>query len=77
MKRKSIRIDELRVRAAGLSENEARQLGNAVARQLAAVELNPDQRKSLGVLNVSIRSRRGSVEQLAKEIAEGVRRRLS
>ena len=77
MSSRKVHIDELRVRTSGLTREQARTLGENVARHLA--ENIPGGRRSRKLQNVSIRINKpaGHTEdRVAETIANQIRRRL-
>ena len=77
MSSKKVQIDELRLRTSGLTREQARSLGENVARQLA--ENIPSSRRSRKLPGISIRINQGanhSQDGLAETIADQIRRRL-
>lgn len=78
MKRDTVHIDELRLRAPALTNAEGRALGNAVAKRLAA--LPPDLKRSQTIDRLTLQvksSSTASVDRLAAEIANAIRNRVS
>ena len=75
MNRSSIQIGDLRLRAPGLTPEQAQRLGRTVARRLA--ELQPNAGRRINALALRVRSDAGvSVDRLADEIVSGIRRSL-
>lgn len=72
----SVRIDELRLRASGLTREQGKRLGEIVAERLAKQTLVGDQQsRIIPSLNVRVQSNAGSsVERMAFEIAGSIRR---
>jgi len=77
MEAEVIRIDELRLRVPGLSEDEARKLAVEVTRRIAERILEAGKEFSLGRLDLRISVPQGiGRDRLAKEISEEILRRL-
>ena len=74
----SVRIDELRLSASGLTREQARRLGEIVAGRLAKLPLAGDrQSRKIPSLNVRVHSSAGSsVERMADAIVASIRRNL-
>ena len=73
----SIRIDDLRLRVPGLTGEQARQLGESVARRLADLHLGATSAKTIPALALRVRSRSTfSVDCLADDIVSGIHRSL-
>ena len=71
-------IDQLRLRAFGLTREQGHSLGESVARRLGELEWAPRSEKKISSLHVEVRSgERTSVEELADLIAFEIQRRLS
>lgn len=66
-----VEIRELRIRATGLSREQARRLGESVARRLAETGLGSEQSRTIPSLDVTVRGAAG-----ADEIAAQIRRKL-
>jgi len=66
-----VHIGELRLRAAGLTREQARHLGEAVAKRLAETGLTSQQSRTIPALDITVR---GSAS--AAEIAAQIRRKL-
>jgi hypothetical protein len=77
MKSGKVHIDNLRVRAQGLTPDQARRLGEMVAQRLADVRLGGQQSRNIRAANVHVRSNSGSVDSMANEIVASIRRKLS
>lgn len=65
------RIGELRIRASGLTPEQARALGRAVAERLSQSGLQDSQSRTIRSMNVSVRG-----PARAEEIAAQIRRKL-
>lgn len=77
MSSRKVRIDELRLRTSGLTREQARKLGESVARQLA--ENIPSSRRSRRLPGISVQISQPanhSEDRLAETIANQIRRRL-
>ena len=73
-----VRIHELRVRVPGLSPEQGRHLGEAVALRLAESPLPADRPRRIPSASVRLRSNGGvSMERLVEEVVDGIRRRLA
>ena len=73
----TVQIDELRVRASGLTREQARHLGEAVAKRLVELPLGTEQSRNIPTVTLRVRSNAaGSIERTADEIAVGIRRSL-
>jgi hypothetical protein len=73
----TVRIDELRLRVPGLSEPEARRLGEDVARRVADGLAAHGRVEHLGLLDLRISMPSGvSKERLAERIAEEILKKL-
>jgi hypothetical protein len=71
----SARIDRLRIRASGLTPEQARRLGESVARQLA--EMSPGRTpQQIAALTLRVRAGGGAVERLAADIAAAIGRKV-
>ena len=71
-----IRIDRLELRVGGLSRAQGRELGQAVARQLADLKIEGVPRR-LPRLCVRVESGEKAVQSIANEIVIGIRRGIS
>ncbi len=67
-------IHELRVRAPGLTQEQGRRLGEAVARRLLNVQL--DRPRTIPALAVRVRAASASIDRLADDIVRGIRRKI-
>lgn len=77
MPSEEIRIGQLRLRIPGLTEQEARKLGEEIAWRVADRLLPHGRVKHLGLLDLRISLPRGtSKERLAERIAEEILERL-
>ena len=77
MKSGKVHIDNLRVRAQGLTPEQARRLGEIVAERLADVRLVDQRSRKILATNVHVRSANSSsVESMANEIVASIRRKL-
>jgi len=77
MKRGTVQIGELRIRATGLTPEDARRLGESVAQRLVASPLVSHGQRKISELTVRTRSNgTNSVDRMAEEIAAGIRRSL-
>lgn len=77
MSSRKVQINDLRLRVPGLSREQARTLGESVARHLA--EVAPGIKRSVKMPTISIRidqPANRSIEPLAREIANRIRTRL-
>lgn len=73
----TIQINELRVRASGLTPEQARRLGESVAKRLAELPLAANQSRKIPAVTLRVRSSTTtSIERMADEIAVGIRCRL-
>jgi hypothetical protein len=71
-----VHIQELRLRAPGLTREQARHLGEALARRLANLQPAANRRNIAG-LAVNVRPpASASIDTMADAIADGIRRRL-
>ena len=72
-----MRIDQLRLRVPGLTEQEARQLGEEIARRVADSLPSQGRVEHLGLLDLRIAVPAGtSKDRLAQRIAEEILKRL-
>jgi hypothetical protein len=77
MKRGTVQIGELRIRATGLTPEDARRLGETVAQRLAASPLVSHAQRRIPELTVRTRSNgTNSVDRMAEQIVAGIRHRL-
>jgi len=78
VKSTTVHINELRVRASGLTPEQARRLGEVVAERLANPPLVGNQQsRKIPSLNIRVHSSAGSsVERMCDEIATSIRRSL-
>jgi hypothetical protein len=77
MKSAKVQISELRIRASGLTPEQARSLGETVAQRLAASPLASRGQRRIAELSVYARANgTNSVDRMAEEIVAGIRRRL-
>lgn len=73
----TVQINELRVRASGLTPEQARSLGETVAKRLAEAPLATNQSRTIPRVSLRVRSSTtSSIERMADEIAVGIRRSL-
>jgi hypothetical protein len=73
----SIHIEELRLRVPGLSEAEARRLGEEVTRRVAEALPEEGRAEKLRLVDVRLSIPQGvPKEELARRIAEGILRNL-
>lgn len=72
MSSRKIKIDELRLRAPGLTRAQAQQLGRLVAQRLSEISLPAGGARKLKSVSVNVRSTRGSLEGMAAEIANRI-----
>lgn len=76
MSLRRVHIDELRLRVSGLTRDEARRLGDAVAKHLRRLPVGNASR-SIPNMNIRMQSERtNSIEAVADAIAGNVRRKL-
>lgn len=74
MKTGTVRIGDMRIRAPGLTPGQARQLGEMVARRLAASPLAAGAPRSIGALNIRVESASaGPLHGMADEIVRRIR----
>jgi hypothetical protein len=74
----TIQIHDLRLRVPGLSREQARQLGETVARRLADVHLSGTSASSISALSLRVPvGAPVSVDRLAHNIVAGIRRSLT
>lgn len=71
----SVRIDRLRIRAAGLTPEQARRLGETVARRLADAPPVPNRSERVPAVSVRTRAKQ-SIDALADDIAAQIRRKV-
>ena len=72
-----IQIDELRIRASGLTREQGRRLGRMVAEQLSNSEISEAGPREIQALSVRVNSQStNSIGQLAASIADSIRRKL-
>jgi hypothetical protein len=77
MNTRKTQIDELRIRASGLTREQGRQLGRMVAEQLSEVPLSTSGSQNISEVSLRIRSQgRNSLETLATRIADSIRRKV-
>lgn len=77
MNTRKTQIDELRIRASGLTREQGRLLGRMVAEQLSEEPLSTSGSQNISEVSLRIRSKgRNSMETLAARIADGIRRNL-
>lgn len=77
MRPAGFQINELRLRASGLTPDQARRLGEIVAKRLSEVPLAGRQSQRITSLRLRVQSRANdSLEQMADDIAHHVRRRV-
>ena len=77
MKRGTVQIGELRIRATGLTPEEARRLGESVAQRLAASPLVSRGQRRISELTVRTRTNStNSLDRMAEAIVAGIRHRL-
>jgi hypothetical protein len=77
MKAKTIRINELRIRAQGLSLSEGKRLGELVAERLAGVARALGQSRTVTDLTIRIKAPEGNrVNRIATTIESHLRRSL-
>jgi uncharacterized protein YoaH (UPF0181 family) len=73
----TVQINELRLRASGLTHEQAQRLGETVAKRLAELPLAPGQSRKIPAVNIRVRSSgTSSIERMTDEIALGIRRSL-
>ena len=72
MSTKKVKIDELRLRAPGLTRTQAQQLGRLVAQRLSEISIPANGSRKLASISVNLRSQRGSLEAMAQEIANRI-----
>jgi hypothetical protein len=73
----TVQINELRLRASGLTPEQARHLGETVAKRLAEVPLAAHPSRKIPAVNIRVRSSgTSSVERITHEIVAGIRRSL-
>lgn len=78
MKSTSVHIKELRVRASGLTQEQARRLGELVAQRLSETPLSADRSRRIPSASVQVcSSGRNSLERVADDIVVGIRRSLA
>jgi hypothetical protein len=77
MKSTTVHINELRLRASGLTPEQARHFGKVVAERLAQSPLAMHRSRKIPALNVCVKPAAGkSLERAADDIVDGIRRRL-
>jgi hypothetical protein len=77
MSRTKVQINDLRLRVPGLTETQARQLGQAVAKRLADLPIGASDPLTIRTMSVRVKTTTGdSLTRLANEIAATVQRRL-
>ena len=73
----SVQIDQLNLRVPGLTREQGRKLGEAVAQRLAALRLTGQKPRRITSAKVRIRSgSNGSVEVMANEIVASINNKL-
>jgi hypothetical protein len=78
MNHPAVKIDELRLRVHGLSRREAGQLGEQVARELAAQLPASAAPRHIGSIHVRVKARAGdSPGRLSTTIAGSIARRIA
>ena len=77
MNRGTVHINELRLRASGLTRDQARRLGEMVAGRLSDLRLTNNQARRIPALSLRVGSvKPGSFETTADEIARAIREQL-
>jgi len=77
MKSATVHINELQVRVSGLTPEQARRLGETVAKRLAELPFATGQSRKIPAVNVRVQSSgTNSIERMTEEIALGIRRSL-
>jgi hypothetical protein len=77
MKSTTVHIDELRLRASGLTPEQGRRLGEIVAQRLSGLQLVGNQSRQIPSVHLRLRpSDGGSLERMADHIVAGIRRTL-
>jgi hypothetical protein len=72
-----VQINELRLRAPGLTPDHARYLGELVAQRLSNTPLVAEQSRQIPSQNVQLRANKGApIDRMADEIVAGIRRSL-
>lgn len=74
MSSRKVHIDELRLRAPGLSRAQAERLGKLVAKQLAERPLTVMRSRTIPALSLKVNSDARSVEEMATRIATSIRK---
>ena len=70
-------INELRIRATGLTRDEARRLGEAVAKQLSETPLPACQSRKISILTIrTIRPENKSITGMAGQIVSRIRNQI-
>ena len=78
MKSSTVQINELRLRASGLTPELARLLGETVAKRLANLPIAADRSQRIPDVTLRVRSSAtSSIERMADEISTKIRHRLS
>ena len=76
MSKKEIRINELRVRAGSLTNEQAHRLGELIASRLAGEPIAPTQTRKIPAVTIEVTSTTTSIDGLASQIASKIRNRL-
>ena len=77
MNTRKTQINELRIRASGLTREQGRLLGRMVAQQLSEEPLSTSGPQNISEVSLRIRSEgRNSMETLAARIAQSIRRNV-
>ena len=74
MSSRKVHINELRLRAPGLSRAQAQRLGKLVAKELAEKPMTAIQSRTIRALSLKVNSNADSVEGMATGIASSIRK---
>jgi hypothetical protein len=71
-----LQINDLRIKAPGLTTEQARRLGQMVAQRLVSTQFNKQTSRTVPTARVQLNRAGTSLETMANEVVEGIRRKL-